>query len=113
MLLFVNQNKFGKRANMGFPSCFSPLCQSESKCEAFHMETRLAIASVLGPFYTFAEIHSTHSGALMHYSRSESKFSPTPVVNPDSSPPVQSPVQSPVHLYRPWENTRDLPIFIL
>ena len=30
-------------------------------------KTRLALASVLGPFGTFAEIHSTHPGALMHY----------------------------------------------
>ena len=66
--------------------------------------TRLALASVLGPFGTFAEIHSTHPGALMHYSRFQS-----PVVNPDSSPPVRSPVD----VYRPWENTRDLPVFIL
>ena len=66
--------------------------------------TRLALASVLGPFGTFAEIHSTHPGALMHYSRFQS-----PVVNPDSSLPVRSPVD----VYRPWENTRDLPVFIL
>ena len=66
--------------------------------------TRLALASVLRPFGTFAEIHSTHPGALMHYSRFQS-----PVVNPDSSPPVRSPVD----VYRPWENTRDLPVFIL
>ena len=37
-------------------------------------ETRLALASVLGPFGTFAEIHSTHPGALMHYSRLEFHF---------------------------------------
>ena len=36
--------------------------------------TRLALASVLGPFGTFAEIHSTHPGALMHYSRLEFHF---------------------------------------
>ena len=70
--------------------------------------TRLALASVLGPFDTFAEIHSTHPGAWMHYSRFQSLV-PTPVVNPNSSPPVRSPV----HIYRPWENTRDLPVFIL
>ena len=38
------------------------------------MGTRLALASVLGPFGTFAEIHSTHPGALMHYSRLEFHF---------------------------------------
>ena len=58
---------------------------------SFQPKTRLALASVLGPFATFAEIHSTHPGALMHYSRFQSLV-PTPVVNPDSSPPVQSPV---------------------
>ena len=35
-------------------------------------ETRLALASVLGPFGTFAEIHSTHPGAWMHYSHPDS-----------------------------------------
>ena len=36
--------------------------------------TRLALASVLGPFGTFAEIHSTHPSALMNYSRLEFHF---------------------------------------
>ena len=66
--------------------------------KVFSISTRLALASVLGPFDTFAEIHSTHPGAWMHYSRFQSLV-PTPVVNPDSSPPVQSPV----HIYHPWK----------
>ena len=37
-------------------------------------ETRLTLASVLGQFGTFAAIHSTHPGALMHYSRLEFHF---------------------------------------
>ena len=36
--------------------------------------TRLALACVLGPFGTFAEIHSTHPGVLVHYSRLEFHF---------------------------------------
>ena len=71
-------------------------------CSPILIETRLALASVLGPFGSFFEIHSTHPGALMHYSWFQSLVL-TPVVNPDSSPSVQSPV----HVYRPWENTRD------
>ena len=59
--------------------------------------TRLALASVLGPFGTFVEIHSTHPGALMHYSRFQSLV-PTPVVNPDSSP-KSSPYLPPVGKY--------------
>ena len=71
----------------------------------FHTKIRLALASVLGPLGTFAEIHSTHPGALMHYSR---LVVPTPVVNPDSSPPVQSPF----HVYRPWENLDTYVIYL-
>ena len=47
------------------------------------------------------EIHSTHPGALMHYSVQ------SPEGNPDSSPPVQSPV----HAHR--TPVRDLAKFIL
>ena len=87
-------------------ACFSPSVSfhfiNSIGCSSYI--TRLALASVLGLFGTFAEIHSTHPGALMHYSQFQS-----PVVNPDSSPPVRSPVD----VYRPWENTRDLPVFIL
>ena len=64
------------------------------------MMVMMALASVLEPFGTFAEIHSKHPGAFQ-------SLVPSPVVNPDSSLPVQSPV----HVYRPWENTRDLAIF--
>ena len=51
------------------------------------MMVMMALASVLEPFGTFAEIHSKHPGAFQ-------SLVPSPVVNPDSSLPVQSPVFS-------------------
>ena len=38
------------------------------------MMVMMALASVLEPFGTFAEIHFKHPGALMHYSRLKLHF---------------------------------------
>ena len=47
MDLIVNINETEMYANRRFPSCLSPLFQSESKCEAFHMETSFIHMQIL------------------------------------------------------------------
>ena len=76
------------------------------------MLTRLALASVLGPFgvHLFC-LNSFYKpqciDALFTVRIPFQSLVQSPDINPD-------PVQSPVHVHRPWEiDTQDLPIFIL